>query len=371
VRGCLEQHRNELSPGCSAYITAMQQEEISHCGADAAQFCGEQQAQGYPALYLCIREHWYDLSDDCLEYIRDRRKTINNDLPPPIRRYGDSVCDEQVQLLCSDATGFGATVRCMHDNWQYLSEPCHEFLRSLHDAHQNHPEHGGRHGRGGDNDNDDHHDRDGGHDGGHSNHHGGHDGNNDGSRDGEHGGHDGDHNEHHNNPPTPPPPFPASNGSLPAETIREQDMAIMVDCQDDITEFCDAMNRSDIHGIEHCLRYYHDDLSRNCYETLQNTSKASWRHPDFHVVYIVLIFIFITLCCIRRRCKRREWHRRRQQQQQQQQQQQSLEMKDVPAVYNPAPQSPLSATSSYSNLAVASAVPYTGTSYEPLPVNEH
>jgi len=309
-----------------------------------------------------------------LEYIRDRRKTINNELPPPIRRNGDSVCDEQVQLLCPDATGFGATARCIHDNWQSLSEPCHEFLRSLHDTHQNHPEHGGRHGRGDDdNDDGDHHNRGGDHhnrDGGHSNHHG-----DDGSHHDDHGEHDGEHDgehngdgDHHNNPEW------ERNGSLPAETIREQDMAIMVDCQDDIAEFCNAMNLSDIHGIEHCLRHYNEDLSRDCYETLQNT-EAIKRHPDFHVIYIALIVALVACCCIRRRCKRREWYRRRQQQQQQQQQQsgqpheQSIEMKDMSAVYNPAPQSPLSA--SYSNLAVSSAAPYTGTSYEPLPINEH
>jgi hypothetical protein len=281
--------------------------------AEEQQNCGSEitqycaEAHEYAAKQDCLKNHLLDVSTQCLDYVRRRAREEPLELPPRIERTVPGACDSDVQTLCPSVQGFSATAQCVSQHWTEVSDACHKFLRSLHENHREHHEHN-------------------------------------------HDGSDGEHDHRHNRW---------------GHDDHDEEEELMTSCAADIPKFCSDINQNSTHDVQHCLHHHEEELSNPCFVALANADQSRMRrfaHGGLFILIAVLVGGCI-LCRLRRKCKRRHY---RQMMMMQQQNGQVGYPGTIPVSVERHPPS-----ASPSSIMVGGAVPYTGTSYQPVPVHEH
>jgi len=293
---------------CSNYLTLRQAEEQQNCGAEMTLYCSE--AQDFTAKHDCLKNHLLDVSTQCLDYVRRRAREEPLELPPRIERNVPGACDSDVQTLCPSVQGFSATAQCVSQHWTEVSDACHKFLRSLHENHHEHHEQ--------------HHDHE-----------------------------DGEENEHRHN--------------RWGHNDHDDEEDLMTSCAVDIPKFCSDIDQNNVHDVQHCLHHHEEELSNPCFVALANSDQSRMKRIAHAGIFVVIAIVVggCILCRLRRRCKRRHYRHMMMMQQQQNGQAGYPGTIPVSVERHPPP------SASPSSIMVGGAVPYTGTSYQPVPVHEH
>ena len=72
---CMQEHENELSPGCKQHVAEMKErakEVRQACSDDVMQFCKDVQP-GQGRIASCLKQHENELSADCKAHMGNRK----------------------------------------------------------------------------------------------------------------------------------------------------------------------------------------------------------------------------------------------------------------------------------------------------------
>ena len=124
THACINEHWDRLSKGCRAAKEgankAWAQGDFSKsmrkaCGADVDQFCSNTPQPG-----ICLQQHWDELSPGCRAFKESWRKRQAKDQKDPFRQ----ACGEDLDRFCVGSEKPGM---CLHEHWGELSEGCRAF----------------------------------------------------------------------------------------------------------------------------------------------------------------------------------------------------------------------------------------------------